>query len=120
MPRSRAPLSDPRFLLDRSVGRYVVAEGMQADGFEVETLASLYGEQRAQEVKDEEWLQAAGTDGFVVITADSAIRRRPSEIAAVELYGSLSALVTPHLPPPTFSPLNTEDLVVFQFLHQFS
>jgi hypothetical protein len=101
VPRSRAPLSDPRFLLDRSVGRYVIAEGMQADGFEVETLASLYGEQRAQSVKDEEWLQAAGTDGFVVITADSAIRRRPSEIAAVERYGvKMFCIANGHLTGP--------------------
>ena len=43
-----------------------------------------------------------------------------SKVAVLTVYDSLSALVTPHLPPPTFSPLNTEDLVVFQFLHQFS
>lgn len=101
MPRSRAPLSVPRFLLDRSVGRYVVAEGMQADGFEVETLASLYGEPRAQAVKDEEWLQAAGTHDLVVITADSAIRRRPSEIAAVEQYGvKMFCIANGHLTGP--------------------
>jgi hypothetical protein len=86
VPRSLAPPSAPRFLLDRSVGRYVIAEGLQADGFEVETLASLYGEDRAQLVKDEEWLEDAGTDGFVVITADSAIRRRPSEIDVVDRH----------------------------------
>ena len=101
MPRSLAPLSVPRFLLDRSVGRYVVAEGMQADGFEVETLASLYGEPRAQALKDEEWLQAAGTHDLVVITADSAIRRRPSEIAAVEQYGvKMFCIANGHLTGP--------------------
>ena len=101
MPRSRAPLSVPRFLLDRSVGRYIIAEGMQNDGFEVETLASLYGEPRVQAVKDEEWLQAAGADNLVVITADSAIRRRPSEIAAVEQYGvKMFCIANGHLTGP--------------------
>ena len=74
---------------------------MQADGFEVETLASLYGEPRAQALKDEEWLQAAGTHDQVVITADSAIRRRPSEIAAVEQYGvKMFCIANGHLTGP--------------------
>jgi hypothetical protein len=101
VPRSLAPLNAPRFLLDRSVGRYVIAEGMQADGFEVETLASLYGERRAQGVKDVEWLEVAGTNALVVITADSAIRRRPSEIAAVERYGvKMFSIANGHLTGP--------------------
>ncbi len=48
------------------------------------TLASVYGEERAQEVADEEWIALAGEKEWVVFTKDDAIRRRPVELAAVE------------------------------------
>lgn len=48
------------------------------------TLASVYGEQHAQQVKDEEWITLAGEEDWVVLTKDDAIRRRPAELRAVE------------------------------------
>jgi len=87
VPRSRTPPSEIHFLVDRSVGRYVVPDGLRAVGFAVETLASIYGERGAQAAKDEEWLELAGTESMVVISADSKIRRRVAEIAAVDQFG---------------------------------
>ncbi len=66
------------FLLDRSLGKSI-AEGLLGYGLRVHTLASVYGEQRAQQLADETWLVDAGERGWAVLTKDDAIRRRPNE-----------------------------------------
>jgi len=53
----------------------------------VHTLASVYGEARAQTVADEEWLTVAGQNDWVVLMKDDAIRRRPGEIEALRRAG---------------------------------
>ncbi len=53
----------------------------------VHTLASVYGEERAQSVSDEEWLAFAGEHGWVVLMKDDRIRRRPAEIEALRIAG---------------------------------
>jgi hypothetical protein len=42
-------------------------------------MASVYGEQVAQELDDERWLADAGRFDWVVLMKDDAIRRRPAE-----------------------------------------
>jgi PIN like domain len=42
-------------------------------------MVSVYGERRAARLRDEVWLRDAGERGWVVVTADKAIRRRPAE-----------------------------------------
>jgi len=54
----------------------------------VHTLASVYGEQQAQRVSDEEWITLAGARRWIVLTKDDAIRRRPAELEAVERHGA--------------------------------
>src|SRR5438093_398009 len=70
--------SPPEFFVDRSLGKSI-AEGLRACGLTVHTMASVYGEKQAQRLKDEVWLRDAGERGWVVLTKDDAIRRRPSE-----------------------------------------
>lgn len=84
MPRSRTQPEAPEFFIDRSLGRHELADALRAEGFVAHTLASVYGEDRAQRVRDEEWIALAGERGWVVLTKDDAIRRRPAEIGAVE------------------------------------
>lgn len=48
-------------------------------GFVVHTLADVYGERRAQDVEDEEWIGRAGREGWVVLTKDDRIRYRQVE-----------------------------------------
>jgi hypothetical protein len=68
----------PEFFVDRSLGKSIV-EGLRAAGLTVLSMADVYGEERAQRLPDEIWLRDAGDKGWVVLTKDDAIRRRPAE-----------------------------------------
>lgn len=72
----------PEFFVDRSLGKSI-AEGLRAVGLTVHTMASVYGEQAAQGQPDEVWLRDAGANGWIVLTKDDAIRRRPAEREAL-------------------------------------
>ena len=52
---------------------------MRACGLTVHTMASVYGEDQAQQLADETWLRDAGARNWIVLTKDDAIRRRPAE-----------------------------------------
>lgn len=67
------------FFIDRSLGRKHLARALGDLGFAVYTMASVYGEQVAQELDDERWLADAGEHDWVVLMKDDAIRRRPAE-----------------------------------------
>jgi len=41
-------------------------------------MADVYGDARAQRLRDEVWLRDAGKNGWIVLTKDDAIRRRPA------------------------------------------
>lgn len=64
---------------------------LRTAGLIVHTMASLYGEQVAQGLKDGTWLADAGRRGFVVLMKDDAIRRRPAEREAL-IAGGVRAL----------------------------
>jgi PIN domain-containing protein len=66
------------FFIDRSLGKSI-ADGLRELGWTVHTMASVYGEDVAQQLPDDAWLRDAGARGWVVLTKDDAIRRRPSE-----------------------------------------
>ena len=77
---------EPEFFIDRSLGKSI-ADGLRAVGLAVHTMASVYGEERAQKLPDEVWLRDAGANGWVVLTKDDAIRRRPAERDALTEAG---------------------------------
>jgi uncharacterized protein with PIN domain len=66
---SSAPHSGTTFFIDRSLGRHAVADGLRAAGFSVIALHEKF----ADETPDEEWLTAAGTHGWIVLSADKRI-----------------------------------------------
>jgi aryl-alcohol dehydrogenase-like predicted oxidoreductase len=68
----------PEFFVDRSLGKSIV-EALRATGLTVHSMADVYGEERAQRLADEVWLQDAGKNDWIVLTKDDAIRRRPAE-----------------------------------------
>ncbi len=78
--------SDLEFFVDRSLGKSIVV-GLRAHGLHIHSMADVYGESRAQELRDEEWLDDAGGRGWVVLTKDRAIRRRPNEREALMSAG---------------------------------
>lgn len=50
-------------------------------------MASIYGEEAAQQMSDERWLRDVGTTGWIVLMKDDAIRRRPAERDALTEAG---------------------------------
>ena len=70
--------TDPEFFIDRNLGKSI-ARGLRELGFTVHTMASVYGEKRGQRLADQVWLRDVGKRGWVVLTKDDAIRRRPAE-----------------------------------------
>ena len=87
MPLSRQQPEEFDFLVDRSLGSHVVPGRLRDAGFQIFTLADIYGEQAAQAARDAEWLRLAGERDLVVLTSDKAIRRRADERATVEHFG---------------------------------
>jgi len=77
----------PEFFIDRSLGRKHLAETLRDLGFMVRTMASVYGEDVAQQLDDESWLRDAGDKGWIVLMKDDAIRRRPAERDALASAG---------------------------------
>jgi hypothetical protein len=72
-------IGPPEFFIDRSLGRKHLAQALRDIGYTAHTMASVYGEQAAQELEDERWLAEIGKHGWIVLMKDDAIRRRPSE-----------------------------------------
>jgi hypothetical protein len=94
-----APLE---FLLDRSLGRYQLADALRAEGLVVHTLWSVYGTAE-QRLEDHDWVADAGLHGWIVLSADKRLRysvttRRLAmhqvgvfQLASVTVQGSVAA-----------------------------
>jgi PIN domain-containing protein len=72
----------PEFFVDRSLGKSIVV-GLRSEELIVRSMADVYGEDAAQLLADEVWLRDAGENGWIVLTKDDAIRRRPAEREAL-------------------------------------
>lgn len=83
MPRSRPPLE---FFVDRGLGRHVLPRALRQAGLVVHTMAEVFAG-REQGVTDEEWLERAGHEGWIVLTKDKRIRYRHVEIEAIREHG---------------------------------
>ena len=81
--RRRDP-GPPEFLVDRSLSQVLLPTELRQVGLIVYTLSDVYGEQAAQETEDTEWISLAAQRGWVVLTKDDHIRRRPAERRAIE------------------------------------
>jgi hypothetical protein len=87
VPRSRPPRDPPEFFVDRSLGYHVLPDALRALGFVVHTMRSVYGPDAEETVPDVIWLEQAGRAGWVALTKDDAIRRRPVELRALAAHG---------------------------------
>lgn len=77
----------PELFVDRSLGRIKVPELLRERGLRLVTLAEHYGVPADETVSDPEWLELAGTSGWIVFMKDERIRYRPAERWAVKRYG---------------------------------
>ena len=74
-----APRSQPVVYIDESLSQKYLPEALRALGLIVYTVRDL---RPSGGLKDEEWLREVGGRGWLALTKDKAIRRRPNEILA--------------------------------------
>lgn len=70
-----------KFFIDNNLGQNL-ANGMKAFGENVVHLLDHFPE----DVKDSEWLEYIGNNGYFLITRDDSIRHNPLEIGAFRKY----------------------------------
>jgi len=74
---------EPVLFIDRDAWSRALGEALTAAG-----IAFVAHHQRfAPAAPDTEWLAAAGREGWLVLTRDQNIRRRPNELSAVKAAG---------------------------------
>lgn len=81
-------MSGARFLLDRSVGGRLLIARLRQAGWDARTLAEEYGDARAQAMLDDEWISAGSGSGFILLTKDHRIARRPLEALAISQHNA--------------------------------
>ncbi len=73
----------PELFLDRSLGPLQVPRLLRKFGLRLVTLSEHYGRPRDQEIRDAEWLELAGSNGWVVFTKDKRIGRLQDQREAI-------------------------------------
>jgi PIN like domain len=73
----------PDLFLDRSLGRIKVPRLLRNAGLRLVTLSEHYGMPADEGIRDQEWLEFAGTSGLTVFMKDTRIRYNVAERAAV-------------------------------------
>ena len=80
------PARLPDLFLDRSLGRITVPSLPRDAGLRLLTLSEHYGIPADEEVADEEWLELAGRNGWVVLMKDKRIRYNRRERDVVKAF----------------------------------
>ena len=88
------PEQQPKFFLDRSLGRVAVPALLRADGWDLMTLAEHYGVPEDEQVADTQWIQDAAERGWPILMKDKRIRYRPAEIDAVVRHKARCFVIT--------------------------
>ncbi|WP_170322460.1 hypothetical protein [Acrocarpospora macrocephala] len=77
------PEQQPKFFVDRSLGRVAVPGLLRAAGWDLITLAEHYGVPEDEKVEDTRWIEDSAKLGWAVLMKDKRIRYRQAEIEAV-------------------------------------
>jgi hypothetical protein len=88
------PEQQPKFFLDRSLGRVAVPALLRAAGWDLVTLAEHYGVPDDERVADTRWIQDAAIRGWPILMKDKRIRYRRAEIDAVIQYQAQCFVIT--------------------------
>ena len=88
------PEPQPKFFLDRSLGRVAVPSLLRAAGWDLVTLAEHYGVPNDERVSDPEWIRDAAVRGWPILMKDKRIRYRKAEIDAVIQYQARCFVIT--------------------------
>jgi hypothetical protein len=88
------PEQQPRFFLDRSLGRKAVPEALRTDGWDLITLAERYGMPADEQVADTEWIEEAAKRGWPILMKDKRMGQRQAEITAVAEHKARCFVIT--------------------------
>jgi hypothetical protein len=72
------------FFVDRSLGRVEVADALRSAG----AVAHVHDDHFDVATPDEVWIAEVGRKGWLVLTKDKNLRRRPIEIEAIRAAGA--------------------------------
>lgn len=72
------------FFIERSLGRYTVAQVLRDTGESVE----VHDDHLPADAPDEEWVKLVASNGWLAITKDKNIRYRQGENDAINRYGA--------------------------------
>jgi predicted nuclease of predicted toxin-antitoxin system len=78
------------FFVDRSLGKYVVANALRAAG----AVAEAQDDHFQPDAADEEWLAEVGQRKWIVLTKDNRLRYHPREKAALLRHGVRAFILT--------------------------
>jgi len=79
----RVPAGEPSLFVDRDTWSRVLDEALRAAGIPF----VAHRDHFAPDTPDVEWIAEVGRRGWLVVTRDQQIRRRPNELAAVRAAG---------------------------------
>jgi hypothetical protein len=80
----------PPLFIDRSLGKLTIPTAIRAQGVEVHTHDAHF----PQDARDEDWLADVGRRGWAVVTKDTRIRYRETELAALVAGGVRAFVLT--------------------------
>jgi hypothetical protein len=89
-------VQQPKFFLDRSLGRIALPSRLRAAGWDLVTLAEHYGRPADEQIADVQWIQDAATHGWPILMKDKRIRYRRAEIDAVVRHRAQCFVITRH------------------------
>ncbi len=87
----RRPLDPPAFFVDHCLGTEVVAERLRREGATVHVLVESGFDEATT---DEAWLPIVAARGWVILTKDKRIGRRPLERQAIINAGAAAFVLT--------------------------
>ena len=85
-----APPDTPVLFIDRCAWSHKLGEALTKIGVPF----IPHHEKFEPACPDEEWLEAAGTQGWIVLTRDKNIRRKPNELRAFREHGVIGFVLT--------------------------
>lgn len=84
----------PKFFLDRSLGRIAVPSRLRAAHWDLATLAEHYGTPADEQIADVQWIHDAATRGWPILMKDKRVRYRRAEIDAVVQHRAQCFVIT--------------------------
>jgi hypothetical protein len=84
----------PKFFLDRSLGRIAVPARLRAADWDLVTLAEHYGTPADEQIADVQWIEDAAIHGWPILMKDKRIRYRRAEIDAVAQHEAQCFVIT--------------------------